>query len=107
MELSCFVRQKARITGRRRNRQRGIRGIDVDRRYVQLKARVRLLEIKAAHAFYIREERDQLELDANPIAPLPLAQHKFPDLHRDFRDRLKRVNRNREWFLSGGRAFSK
>src|SRR5579863_8283432 len=66
-----------------------------------------LLEIEAAHAFYICEERNQLELDANPIAPLSLAQHKFPALHRYFCDRLQRVNRNREWFLSGGRAFSK
>src|SRR5579863_6863056 len=68
---------------------------------------MRLLEIKAAHAFYICEERNQLELDANPIAPLPLAQHKLPALHRDFCDRLQRVNRNGEWFLSCGRAFSK
>ena len=51
-----------------------------------------LLEIEAAHAFHIAEERDQLELDADPVAPLSLAQNKFMILHGDLGYRFQRIH---------------
>src|SRR5215467_11891709 len=59
---------------------------------------MRLLEIKATHALYVCKERDQLELDADPVTPLTLPQHEFLILHADLNHRINWVHRNREWF---------
>src|ERR1035441_9810911 len=48
--------QVARVTGRRRDRQRWIRRINIDWRNVELKTRMRLLEIKAADPLHRSEE---------------------------------------------------
>ena len=63
--------------------RRGIRGVNVDGRDVQLKAGMCLLEVKAAHAFHISKEGNQLELDADPVAPLAFTQNEFVTLHRE------------------------
>src|SRR5206468_13000504 len=46
VELSYFLREEARIAGGSGNRERGIRGINIDRRDVQLKTGRSMLQIK-------------------------------------------------------------
>src|ERR1700758_269436 len=107
VKFSGFVCKQTRIAGRGGNRQGWIRGVNVYGRNVHLKAGMRLLEIETAHAFHIPEERNQLELNAHPVAPLALAKNKFMILHADLSCRINRIDRDRKLFHRSGIAFAK
>ena len=64
-------------------RQRRIGGIDIDGRNVQLKSRMRLLEIKAANPFHVADEWNQLKLNVDPVAPFSFSQYEFLVLDRE------------------------
>ena len=88
-------------------RQRGIGGIDVDGRNIQLESRMRLLEIEAADPFHVSDKRNQLKLNVDPVAPFAFAQHEFLVLHGEFGDRLQRIDGDRERLERRRRSLAK
>ena len=106
IELADFFRELARVTLRSGNRQRRISRINVDRRDVQLKPRVRLLEIKAADALDVADKRNQLKLYVDPVAPFAFAQYEFLILHRESCDRFQRIDGHGKRFKRGRRALA-
>src|SRR6266446_5808332 len=107
VELAYFLDEVARIALGGGNRQRGIGGIKINGRDVQLKSRMRLLEIETADSLYVSNERNQLKLNVDPVAPFSFAQHKLLILEGKFSDWLQRVDGNREGLESGWRALAK
>src|SRR6185312_4026734 len=97
----------AGITLRGGKRQRRICGIDVDRGNVQLEARMRLLQIKAADPRHVADEWNQLELNVDPLAPLSLAENECLVLHRKLCHRLERIDGDCEGLKRGRRSFAK
>src|ERR1700721_228034 len=77
VEFANLFRQVLRITGRRRDGQRRILRVNIDGRYVQLKTRMRLLEIKPANTFDVSNHRHELKFNRNPPAPLAFFQNKL------------------------------
>src|SRR5229473_6053376 len=96
VELAHFFGELTRIILGSGKRQRRIGRINVDGRDVELKSRVRLLEIKAADPFDVADEWNQLEFDVDPVAPFSLAQHEFLVLHGELGDCLQRIDGNCE-----------
>ncbi len=82
----------ARVAGRSRDGQGGIFRIDIDGRNVELKTRMRLLQIETTDAFDIADYGHQLELYGQPTAPLALFENEFVSLEIDSRNRFERVN---------------
>ena len=70
------------------------------------KSRMRLLEIKAADPFDVSDKWNQLELNVDPVAPFSFAQHEFLVLHGELRDRLQRIDGNRERLERGRRSLA-
>src|SRR5580658_11283584 len=69
VKFADLFRQVARIIGWRRDGQSRILRINIDRRHIKLKTRMRLLEIKAADPLHIADERHKLKLHRNPSTP--------------------------------------
>src|SRR5579862_9224085 len=85
-----------RIARWSRDRQRGICWIDIHRRHIKLKPRMRLFEIKTTHAFHVAEKWNQLELDSHPVAPLSFAQHELLTLYSDLTHGFQWIDRDRK-----------
>src|SRR5208283_564559 len=70
VEFADLFRQVARITRRCGDGQSRVFRIDIDGRYVKLKTRMRLFEIKTADPLHIADNRHELEFHRNPSAPI-------------------------------------
>src|ERR1700758_4933871 len=77
VKLAHFLGEHAGVTRWRGDGQRGVRGIDVYRRHIQLEARMGLLQVEATYSLHAGEKREQLEFHLDPVTPFALAQNKF------------------------------
>ena len=66
-----------------------------------------LLEIKAAYAFNIADDRHKLEFHRKPAAPLAFFQNKLLVLKRDPCHRFERIDVNRKRLRRGRRVLAK
>src|SRR5215475_12135310 len=104
--LSGFVFEIARITFWSRDWQRGIGRINIYRGNVQLVARMRLLQIEAAHSSYACEPWNQLELDRDEVTPFAFAEHELLLGEGDSGNGFERVNRHSEGLKSRRRSLA-